>query len=270
MVGSATCRPPTILSDSIDMIKTADDLGFYACYSVDEIYKDMWLLFAGCGRQDPQHPHGPQRHPRDPARPDPDRPAAGHPGRAHRGRGRGRGQLRQPGDAQPVPRPVAGQPPPGPGQGGHVGPSGPCSTPARSATRASSSSTRACSPRPVQGRCRSSSGPWAGRAASSWPGRSPTACTTPSATQGELRVRGRPRPGAERAGRNVEDLDLGAWVISVVANDRKLAKDAARIIVAFYIPSMPQSQVERHGIEYANLSRSSTPSPPGTWPRRSS
>ena len=35
------------LSDSIDMIKTADDLGFYACYSVDEIYhKDMWLLFA--------------------------------------------------------------------------------------------------------------------------------------------------------------------------------------------------------------------------------
>ena len=39
--------PDYPLSDSIDMIKTADDLGFYACYSVDEIYhKDMWLLFA--------------------------------------------------------------------------------------------------------------------------------------------------------------------------------------------------------------------------------
>ena len=39
--------PAYPLSDSIDMIKTADDLGFYACYSVDEIYhKDMWLLFA--------------------------------------------------------------------------------------------------------------------------------------------------------------------------------------------------------------------------------
>ena len=61
------------------------------------------------------------------------------------------------------------------------------------------------------------------------------------------------RKGAEKAGRNVEDLDLGAWVISVVANDAKVAKEAARIIVAFYIPSMPQSQVERHGIEYASL-----------------
>src|SRR5918999_2689373 len=59
--------------------------------------------------------------------------------------------------------------------------------------------------------------------------------------------------GAEKAGRDVADLDLGAWIISVVANDRKLAKEAARIIVAFYIPSMPQSQVERHGIEYASL-----------------
>ena len=39
--------PDYPLSDSIDMIRTADDLGFYACYSVDEIYhKDMWLLFA--------------------------------------------------------------------------------------------------------------------------------------------------------------------------------------------------------------------------------
>ncbi len=42
-------------------------------------------------------------------------------------------------------------------------------------------------------------------------------------------------------------------MISVVANDAKVAKEAARIIVAFYIPSMPQSQVERHGIEYASL-----------------
>src|SRR5918999_5626405 len=39
--------PAYPLNESIEMIKTADDLGFYACYSVDETYhKDMWLLFA--------------------------------------------------------------------------------------------------------------------------------------------------------------------------------------------------------------------------------
>jgi 5,10-methylenetetrahydromethanopterin reductase len=61
------------------------------------------------------------------------------------------------------------------------------------------------------------------------------------------------RAGAERAGRDPGELDIGAWVVSSVAEDRAQAREAARIIVAFYIPSMPQSQVERHGIEYASL-----------------
>ena len=61
------------------------------------------------------------------------------------------------------------------------------------------------------------------------------------------------RQGAEAAGRNVEDLDLGAWIVTVVGDDSAAAKEAARIIVAFYIPSMPKSQVERHGIEYESL-----------------
>ena len=35
------------------MIKTADELGFYACYSVDETWhKDLWVLFAAAARQD--------------------------------------------------------------------------------------------------------------------------------------------------------------------------------------------------------------------------
>ena len=39
--------PDYPLTDCIDMIKTADELGFYAAYSVDETWhKDMWLLFA--------------------------------------------------------------------------------------------------------------------------------------------------------------------------------------------------------------------------------
>src|ERR671924_2037792 len=39
--------PDYPLAESIEMIKTADELGFYACYSVDETWhKDLWVLFA--------------------------------------------------------------------------------------------------------------------------------------------------------------------------------------------------------------------------------
>ena len=39
--------PDYPLADSIEMIKVADELGFYACYSVDETWhKDLWCLFA--------------------------------------------------------------------------------------------------------------------------------------------------------------------------------------------------------------------------------
>jgi 5,10-methylenetetrahydromethanopterin reductase len=56
------------------------------------------------------------------------------------------------------------------------------------------------------------------------------------------------RKGAESAGRNFDDLDIGAWVVTVVAEDSAAAKEAARILVAFYISSMPPEQLERHGI----------------------
>ena len=45
--------PDYPLSDSIDMIKTADDLGFYACYSVDEIYH---RTCGCCSRPPPTRP----------------------------------------------------------------------------------------------------------------------------------------------------------------------------------------------------------------------
>ena len=55
--------PAYPVNDCIDMIKLADDLGFYACYSVDETYhKDMWLLFAAtcpCGMS--RHPSSRRR-----------------------------------------------------------------------------------------------------------------------------------------------------------------------------------------------------------------
>ena len=39
--------PDYPLSDSIEMIKTADELGFHACYMVDETWhEDMYMLLA--------------------------------------------------------------------------------------------------------------------------------------------------------------------------------------------------------------------------------
>ncbi len=55
--------------------------------------------------------------------------------------------------------------------------------------------------------------------------------------------------GAERAGKNVQDLDLGAWVVFSVAEDSAVAKDAARSMVGLYASSMPHEQLKRNGVE---------------------
>jgi 5,10-methylenetetrahydromethanopterin reductase len=57
------------------------------------------------------------------------------------------------------------------------------------------------------------------------------------------------RKGAESAGRDFGSLDIGAWVVAVVGDDSAAAKQAARILVAFYISSMPAEQLARHGID---------------------
>jgi len=54
--------------------------------------------------------------------------------------------------------------------------------------------------------------------------------------------------GAERAGKNVQDLDLGAWVVFSVGEDSAKAKDAARSMVGLYASSMPPEQLERNGV----------------------
>ncbi len=61
------------------------------------------------------------------------------------------------------------------------------------------------------------------------------------------------RIGAEKAGRDWTTLDNGAWVVTVVSEDSAAAKQAARILVAFYISSMPKEQLARHGIEASEL-----------------
>ena len=61
------------------------------------------------------------------------------------------------------------------------------------------------------------------------------------------------RQGAESAGRSLDDLDVGAWVVTVVSDDSDAAKHAARLLCAFYISSMPAEQLARHGIDAAEL-----------------
>jgi 5,10-methylenetetrahydromethanopterin reductase len=55
--------------------------------------------------------------------------------------------------------------------------------------------------------------------------------------------------GAERAGKNVQDLDLGAWIVFSIGEDSAVAKDAARSMVGLYASSMPHDQLRRNGVE---------------------
>ena len=61
------------------------------------------------------------------------------------------------------------------------------------------------------------------------------------------------RKGADKAGRSFDELDVGAWVVTVVSEDSAAAKHAARLLVAFYISSMPPEQLARHGIDATEL-----------------
>ena len=61
------------------------------------------------------------------------------------------------------------------------------------------------------------------------------------------------RIGAERAGKNVEDLDLGAWVVFAVSEDSAAAKQAARAMVGIYASSMPHEQLQRNGVDPKDL-----------------
>ena len=55
--------------------------------------------------------------------------------------------------------------------------------------------------------------------------------------------------GVERAGRSPDGLDLGDSLLGAIAPDGDVARRAGRILAAFYIPSMPPALLERHGIE---------------------
>lgn len=56
------------------------------------------------------------------------------------------------------------------------------------------------------------------------------------------------RDGAEKANRKPEEVDIAAWLICSVAEDSGKAKQAAKTIVGFYIPAMPERPLKMHGI----------------------
>ncbi|MDQ3937662.1 MAG: LLM class flavin-dependent oxidoreductase [Chloroflexota bacterium] len=61
------------------------------------------------------------------------------------------------------------------------------------------------------------------------------------------------KKGAEKAGRNWQDLDLGAWLVMAVMEDSAAARETARIMAAFYLSAMPENQLQRHGISGADI-----------------
>lgn len=59
--------------------------------------------------------------------------------------------------------------------------------------------------------------------------------------------------GAERTGRDWTALDIGAWVVTCCAPDSEQAKQAARSIVSFYISAMPEVQLRLHNLDPAEM-----------------
>ena len=61
------------------------------------------------------------------------------------------------------------------------------------------------------------------------------------------------RAGAERAGKNPDDLDFAAWVCTAIGRDSAAAKQAARSMVGIYASSMPQELLERNEVDPAEM-----------------
>ena len=57
------------------------------------------------------------------------------------------------------------------------------------------------------------------------------------------------RRGAERAGRDWATLDLAVNMLGAIAEDADAAREAARVVAAFYLSSMPPELLLRNGVE---------------------
>src|SRR5918995_4185916 len=59
--------------------------------------------------------------------------------------------------------------------------------------------------------------------------------------------------GAQRAGKDVNDLDIGAWMVFATGEDSAIAKDAARSMVGLYASSMPDELLLRNGVDPGDM-----------------
>lgn len=59
--------------------------------------------------------------------------------------------------------------------------------------------------------------------------------------------------GAERSGRDHRELDIAAAGITCVAENASAAREAARAVVAGWLPSLPRNCIERHGLDYDDV-----------------
>ena len=61
------------------------------------------------------------------------------------------------------------------------------------------------------------------------------------------------RRGATNAGRDWETLDLADNMLGAIAEDAHVAREAARVLTAFYLSSMPPELLLRNGVEPADV-----------------
>jgi 5,10-methylenetetrahydromethanopterin reductase len=61
------------------------------------------------------------------------------------------------------------------------------------------------------------------------------------------------KQGAEKAGRDWQSLDIGAWMVFSVGPDSSVAKEAARSLVGLYASSMSKEQFERNGVTVQDM-----------------
>lgn len=61
------------------------------------------------------------------------------------------------------------------------------------------------------------------------------------------------RRGAERAGRDWTELDLADNVLGAIGEDAEPIREAARIVAAFYISSMPAELLARNGVDASEV-----------------
>jgi 5,10-methylenetetrahydromethanopterin reductase len=249
--------PEQPAEELLEAVSLADRLGFHACYSADEIYhKDAWLLLAAAARQTERLRLGPcvsSAFLRDPAQVAQLAATLDElsSGRAEVVLGignialleqygiawRGTRPLRRLSEAVEVIRTLLDT--------GEIDHSGDFFNYASVTTAA----------RPVQARLPLKIGAMGGPRSMELAGEISEGLHTACAYSGEALdyAASHFRAGAERAGRDSSELDLGCSLLGAIGPDGEAARRAGRLLAAFYIPSMPPALLERHGIDSADV-----------------